>query len=180
MGRSVVYCRRTYYGYDLRWQAVPLQDVAAIAPRMTAWLKSRDFAKLNGLLLGIGGALVVPPLALPPCRSEERKMKKAASHSRFFPGTPVCIKPGEPSHCQRNVAWLYSEGTPIAIATGYALSRDGRWREHSWGVATRTMPCSEFDEVNAGDVVETAGDRVCYYGFVLSKSQAARFVDDNG
>jgi hypothetical protein len=180
MERSVVYCRRTYCGYDLRWQAVPLQDVASIAPRMTVWLKSRDFAHVNELLLAIGGALVVPPMELPPCRFEEREMKKVASRGHFFPGTPVCMKPGEPSHCHRNVAWLYHEGTPISIATGYALSRDGRWREHTWGVATRTMPCSEFDEVNAGDVVETTEGRICYYGFVLSKSQAATFVEANG
>lgn len=75
---------------------------------------------------------------------------------------------GEPSQCHRNVACLYeaNEGR-VAIVTGWALSDDGLWRQHSWG----------FD-YETGSTVETTEPREAYFGFLLSDAQAQKFAWD--
>jgi hypothetical protein len=73
------------------------------------------------------------------------------------------------SACHANVSLVFvmSEGA-IRIATGYALSPDGLWRQHSWGV-----------DSESSRVVETTVRRVCYYGFALNDAEILDFVLDN-
>jgi hypothetical protein len=44
----------------------------------------------------------------------------------------------------------------VRIASGYALTGDGLWRQHSWGV-----------DAADGRVIETTVRRVRYYGVIL-------------
>lgn len=77
---------------------------------------------------------------------------------------------GQPSSCHSNSAKLYDENPDrLRIATGYALSEDGCWRQHSWLV----------DKDNDEQIIETTVPRVAYYGIVLDKEQCEMFVDDN-
>ena len=48
--------------------------------------------------------------------------------------------------------------------TGYALSDDGLWRQHSWGLLTDDR------------VVETTVARLRYFGAILTDPAAAEFV----
>lgn len=56
----------------------------------------------------------------------------------------------------------------LDICTGYALSKDGIWRQHSWCQLKKTK-----------QVVETTIKRIEYYGFVLSSDEAHKFYELN-
>ena len=72
---------------------------------------------------------------------------------------------GSPSGCHQNSARLWSEGKGKTI-TGYALSDDGLWRQHSW--------------INAGDhLIETTDPRVLYFGYSLTEVESEKFDSDN-
>jgi hypothetical protein len=58
------------------------------------------------------------------------------------------------SACHDNCEELYQKGLIVHRYTGYALSSDGLWRFHSWGIN------------NNGQVVETTESRVMYYGII--------------
>jgi hypothetical protein len=52
----------------------------------------------------------------------------------------VELIPGEERNCHSNSARLWRESKEIlALATGYALSEDGLWRQHSW-VMRKQLP----------------------------------------
>lgn len=69
---------------------------------------------------------------------------------------------GEPCQCHSNSAWLMraneDTNTCLTIATGYALSADGIWRQHSWLVQKR----------RSIRIIETTKKRVLYYGAALA------------
>ena len=169
---------RQYRGEEIRWRTLSQDDRAWIDdnPRWKKWLAVPEFAGLVGLLLGIGGETVVPPMQLPPSRFWVNDFKQVVREGRFFPGKPVCMIEMAGCQCHRNVSalWEQNEGD-MSIATGYALSKDGRWRSHTWGVALEVLPCGDFDVVNPGGVVETTESRVCYFGYPLNDDQAKRF-----
>jgi hypothetical protein len=67
---------------------------------------------------------------------------------------------GDVNGCHANAAALWINGDVTSIGTGYALSADGLWRQHSWGM--------DAD----GTVVETADKRVTYVGVTLADGTA--------
>jgi len=73
----------------------------------------------------------------------------------------------EASACHQNVAnaALGGRGT---IVTGYSLSDDGLWREHSW----------LFDPAiaRAFELVETTTPRLRYFGFILNADELRGFI----
>jgi hypothetical protein len=74
-----------------------------------------------------------------------------------MPGARALYWPGVPSNCHGNTAMLYVHHRgAVQIASGYALSEDGLWRQHSWGI-------------NAADgrAIETTVRRVRYYGAIF-------------
>jgi hypothetical protein len=79
----------------------------------------------------------------------------------------VKFRPMERNSCHYNVSLLWqqrSERSRLrAIATGYALSEDGMWRPHSWGL-TRTY------------ILETTIERCEYFGIVMHGEAADIFV----
>jgi hypothetical protein len=107
-------------------------------------------AELERRLLGLGGHTAL--LFLP-----QPYVEQILSRGRFMPGARALSWPGAPSNCHGNAATHYalSEGA-VRIASGYALSEDGLWRPHSWGV-----------DAADGRVLETTVRRVRYFGFVL-------------
>src|SRR5262249_30876316 len=74
------------------------------------------------------------------------------------------IRGGEPNCCHGNVARHYERQVRPRwrIATGYALSDDGLWRQHSW-------LCSEKS------IGETTERRVAYAGVILDDVEIALF-----
>ena len=83
-----------------------------------------------------------------------------------LPGKNVRMIPGMPSHCHENagVLWLTHENQ-FLIGTGYALSEDGIWRQHSWLL-----------DLMDNRVVETTLKRETYCGVFLDLKESLRFV----
>lgn len=80
-------------------------------------------------------------------------------------GIKVTLKKGRPNNCHENAAKLWKIGKGKLI-TGYALSKDGLWRQHSWVKTTRT-------------IIETTVPRVRYYGFALTDEESQQFYEAN-
>ncbi|MDX1372791.1 MAG: hypothetical protein R3321_09995, partial [Nitrososphaeraceae archaeon] len=77
----------------------------------------------------------------------------------------IILMKGADCQCHRNSAALFEANEPkVKIVTGYGLSRDGIWRQHSWCI----------DEYN--NVIETTIKRIAYYGFVLTNEEAWEVV----
>ena len=58
----------------------------------------------------------------------------------------------------------------LTIATGYALSKDGMWRQHSWLVLRK---CRSYK------IVETTEKREAYFGFAMNAEKCLEFMRDN-
>lgn len=113
-----------------------------------------DFTQLEQRLLSMGGKMVVP--------RREPDQDKVLSYGRLWSG-PVKFVKGLPCNCHGNVAGLWRRNPKrYHIATGWALSEDGLWRQHSWIVDGRT-------------VIETTNPREKYFGFVLTPLEAQQF-----
>lgn len=117
---------------------------------------------LKNKLLGLGGWAV--------CLHLETDAAKILSRGRRFAGK-AHMKRGTPSQCHSNSAalWDANRGQTV-LCTGYALSKDGMWRQHSW-CAIKTP--------RSYKVVETTMPRVLYYGFVLSDNESEYFLYNN-
>lgn len=112
-------------------------------------------------LLAFGGSLVVPP------RTPEPDLDALLAGGRAFSPTARFVQ-GEGHQCHRNVAELWIDGAVDAIATGYALSGDDLWRQHSWAVDPE------------GLLVETTDERRAYVGIVLPAGTASmQFAGSN-
>lgn len=105
-----------------------------------------------------GGRRVVPPFKPDPL------IGLLTVEARVIDGASVEVSNGDPSDCHRNAVGLWRTGECDAIGTGYALSTDGLWRQHSWGV-------------REGEPVETTVRRLKYFGIVMSDEKARWFAD---
>jgi hypothetical protein len=84
---------------------------------------------------------------------------------------PTEVVPGDPGQCHLNVARLWHEQREtLAIVTGYALSANGIWRQHSW--LRRKNPASEETRL-----IETTMKRVKYFGVLLTEAEAEAFYN---
>lgn len=117
-----------------------------------------DFRPLKEKLLAIGGWSVCVP------RIEE-DLDAILTRGRRFPGRSRSIL-GTPSQCHENTALLYEKFPDGKIVTGYALTRDGMWRQHSW---------LWLDNC----VIETTVKRISYFGFILNKAESEMFFRRN-
>jgi hypothetical protein len=116
--------------------------------------------QLSDLLLEIGGAFVVAPNKI------DRDV--AALIARGFVMTRrVVLNRIASNGCHSNVAELWRGGSIIGIATGYALSRDKLWRQHSWGMR------------RDGVMLETTEKRLKYFGILLQDESANVFASSN-
>lgn len=111
-------------------------------------------------LLSFGGDLVVPPVHPDP------DLDELLTGVRSW-GPADHLQPGEDGSCHENVAILWVDGAAAEVGTGYALSEDGLWRQHSWGV--------DAD----GTVIETTEERLRYVGVALVEVEAAKFAANN-
>jgi len=126
-----------------------------------AAIQQPEFEVLRGLLLDLGGIhLVAPPdpdTALP-----------LLIYGGFVMAGPVMRIVMEKSECHRNLAeiWSNKKHELVGIGTGYALSDDGLWRQHSWGLRRE-------------GILETTVSRVKYFGVVLQRGEADSFATAN-
>ncbi len=136
--------------------------------------KSQYYTRLQRKLLALGGQeVVLMPAAYADADLHGATLtKRLVQRGRLFVGPRDFVKM-EPGACHSNALQLYalSKGR-VRFATGYALSRGGLWRQHSWGVWITTE--------RSGCVVETTARRLKYWGVVLSATDVARVVKRAG
>jgi len=111
--------------------------------------KLNEFPELKPLmdkLLNIDGKFIV---SVP-----EPDLKKILAYGKRVDDYKVIFKPMIPCHCHNNVIKLCLEGKG-RMATGWALSDDGLWRQHSWLVKDKT-------------IIETTESRKRYFGIILN------------
>lgn len=93
------------------------------------------------------------------------------SRGQFFLGKGAKLKKGEPCHCHSNAAYMWEANKGrCQIATGYALSDDGLWRQHSWIVQPLKVKYR---------VWETTVKRVAYFGTILTDEECEAFCYKN-
>lgn len=120
-----------------------------------------EIRKLRDVLIRLGGQLLVPPLEW------DDFVPDLIEQGFLFFGA-IDFRAGRPSQCHRNVArlWIARRRGLVAIGVGYALSPDGLWRQHAWGIARDRL-------------IETTVPRVAYFGVPLVGSRAARYAASN-
>lgn len=120
--------------------------------------------KIRDLILKFGGEQVCLDLY-------DEDADKIMERGQLFYGRGAKTMIGRPSQCHSNSAalWEANKGK-CRIATGYALSDDGIWRQHTWVV--QEMPRS-------WRIWETTAKRVAYFGYILSEEECQEFSDSN-
>jgi hypothetical protein len=79
------------------------------------------------------------------------------TRSQFYSGETVKIIKMRRSECHLNCKTLYKKGKVGAVVFGYALSTDGLFRAHSWGIRN-------------DQVIETTEPRLVYFGYKISNN----------
>lgn len=87
---------------------------------------------------------------------------------QIWSGRRSVLRNGEPCRCHSNAAeyWAGSGGM-LPIVTGYALSGDNAWREHTWNIS------------RSGTVLESTDYRAAYFGTVLTSRDSLAFFKAN-
>lgn len=131
------------------------------AERVSSWKpeEQKNWHRLCDLLLPLGGKAVVARFSY-----DEDTLKIMAGKQTFIIGqnSELTYKLGKPSQCHQNVIDLWKAKHIQHIYTGYGLSEDGLWREHSWGLDI-TYANDDSPPVNV--VVETTEERLIYFGY---------------
>lgn len=120
--------------------------------------------RLKEILLGHGGQIVCIP-------DSEPDAKKIVTRGFLQSGRNSISKRGVPCKCHSNSASLWHDNfrknENMSIVTGYALSKDGIWRQHSWCILAN------------GTIIETTRKRTKYFGFKMTTNEAITFFEDN-
>ena len=141
------------------WWATNYQgDAVAEDPRCSVVLSLRD------KLLAIGGCEVCLPTV-------EEDLDDIMKYGQLWDDITTKMMKGKASRCHSNSAELWynnknKENFAVIICTGYALSSDGFWRQHSWLVQVKPR---------TNVIIETTVPRVAYFGFGMTYEQAEKF-----
>lgn len=109
-----------------RVEAMQLYNEDATAPWLTNEMK-KTLRALRDRILTFGGDEVL-------LNTRDEDAEKVLERGQFFYGSKY-MKKGEDCRCHQNAAYLWDANRGrCQIATGYALSEDGLWRQHSWVV----------------------------------------------
>jgi hypothetical protein len=149
-------------GRSTRGQAVTEHQRNLLARRLRASIaRQPEIGALRSLLLGIGGVEFVAPSFI------DHEISALIS-SGFTMDSLVECESMEPNACHSNTArlWIANESGLVGIGTGYALSDDGLWRQHSWGI-------------RRNGILETTKRRVKYFGIALQGRDAESFAKLN-
>lgn len=145
----------------VKTRKVPEEQLRALRQRWGGLL-SEDEQALRDKLLRMGGGFAI-------IRPGERDVFDLLESGERFDGKAE-MRLGESNQCHLNAAKIYmADIVKYAIGTGYALSSDGLWRQHSWAfhVGSRDV---------LGRPIETTEERVLYFGLVLRDAAAVGFV----
>ena len=129
----------------------------------------RKWQKLVDKLLAIGGTRVVEVY--------EEDLDKLLSRGETISGKPRLVKRGmKRSRCHQNSVYYYDDyvkrnvtldkAQQIQIITGWSLSDDGLWRQHTWLKLKN-------------EIIETTTIRESYFGFALQGQELQDFCWNN-
>lgn len=119
---------------------------------------------LRNRLLAFGGEEVCLP-------DYEEDYDAIMQRGQFFYGDHARMMRGAPNQCHHNSAMMWDANRgKCQIATGYALSDDGLWRQHSWVVQPLTL---------SWRVWETTEKRLAYFGVVFNNDECEEFFYNN-
>lgn len=139
-----------------------VHQVDLLARRLRAAIELQpEIGALRTLLVGIGGVELVAPSQIDP------DIPALISSGFAMEGLLEC-EPMERSACHVNVTrlWEAKKSDLLGIGTGYALSEDGLWRQHSWGIRRY-------------GILETTKPRLRYFGIALQGRNADSFAELN-
>lgn len=157
------------------WKAENIKTIQAFTEQRKNLKESNEriielylqFLYLHNILLTIGGSETCFPVY-------EEDMDAILARGKYYPGRSWMMK-GQSSQCHRNSCELWENNYQehdISICTGYALSSDGMWRQHSWLVWRK-------EGENKKTIIETTQKRVAYYGFEMKEEEAKEFCREN-
>lgn len=137
--------------------------------RNKGWSKRKPFhdsrlEELKQRMLRVDGWAACLPS--PEC---EPHIEILLNRSQAFGGTDFMYA-GQTSRCHTNSAVLALMVDELQMATGFAMSQDGVWRQHSWC-------CLEYGD-NKFHILETTCPRERYYGVVLTYDEHIKFHDE--
>ena len=135
------------------------EPAAQLAKHNAALIKKEPSLRLIRLrLLKVGGcdvSLMLPDAELPLL------LKRGI----LFEDCIIRLKKAEGNLCHVNAGRLWlKDKAHLRICTGYALSPDGMWRQHTWLIRS--------DEKK---IIETTVRRTTYYGVVLDPGDESEF-----
>lgn len=138
------------------WWAQGFEGLDSLAPENKKLaLRNRD---LITKILAFGGEEVCMPYI-------EEDYTSIMKRSVFLYGDNAELKKGLPSQCHYNSSCLWdSDRDNLVLMTGYALTDDGMWRQHSWCVYKES-----------GKIIETTEPRIGYFGFVMTPEESETF-----
>ena len=118
-----------------------------------------EIMRLKQLLLRLGGEYLVAPTSF------DFEIPGLLERGLVMCGQ-IKLKKMRSNSCHQNASTVWQSQVPrlIAIGTGYALSEDGLWRQHSWGVLRDGL-------------LETTESRVKYFGLLLQGLEAQAFAE---
>jgi hypothetical protein len=136
---------------------------------LESWHRPREMAHnapLRDRLLAIGGLVAL-------IARVEGDLEPLLVRGVLWLGSGARVARGNDCQCHANSAALWAQDTAhYQIATGYALSEDGIWRQHTWVI-------ERPGEVTTAQIVETTEPRVAYYGYPMTVAEAESFADQN-
>jgi hypothetical protein len=111
---------------------------------------------LKNRLLEIGGEAVIIWFI-------DSDKESLLARGECFIEPKIEMRKGRGNSCHSNSAKIWNrKRRRFQICTGYALSDDGIWRQHTW-------------VMDGSTVIETTEIGIAYYGFRLNKEEAKRF-----
>jgi hypothetical protein len=97
---------------------------------------------------------------------DEPDLKALLERGRVFNGK-IFLMHMKQCKCHRNCAEFWEKNQKnFKIATGWALSEEGIWRQHTW-------------LLRGNAIVETTMKRIMYYGIVLDGIEASNFAEQH-
>ena len=131
-----------------------------IAPHITFDTRLFD---LRDRLLTFAGSEVCMPIF-------EEDLENILSRGQLWYGDRIHMMKGVPCHCHQNSAYCWKKNKDkTVLCTGYALSKDGMWRQHSWLVHLRPRK---------NRIIETTVERELYFGYVMTEEESQNFYEN--
>ena len=167
---KIASCRKPDFAGRTLWIRIPGDTLRSMTPDQRKFLQGRfrkavieqpELKNLKSLLLSFGGDFIVAP------PSQDRHVPTLLK-SGFLMSGSVLMKPMRDNMCHQNIAAVWRKGRRglVGVATGYALSNDGLWRQHTWGFMR-------------DGVLESTEERRKYFGILLQDSAADYFASCN-